>query len=55
MGQVASELLALVMAEPTVPPTPDFMWAAADLGLPHVELEDREAVRREIDAEDPFG
>jgi hypothetical protein len=49
MGQVASELLARAVAEPTDVRAPDFNWAAADLGLPRIDLEDPEAVRRVLD------
>lgn len=50
MGQVASELLARAVAEPVDLPVPDFTWKAADLGLPLVDLEDAEAVRRALDS-----
>ena len=49
MGQVASELLARAVAEPADLPAPDFTWAATDLGLPHIDLDDSEAVRRALD------
>jgi hypothetical protein len=49
MGQVASELLARAVADPTDLPAPEFTWASADLGLPRVDLEDPEAVRRALD------
>jgi hypothetical protein len=49
MGQVASELLARVMAERRDLPTTDFTWTAADLGTPRIDLEDHEAVRRALD------
>ena len=51
MGQVASELLARAVAEPSNLPAPDFTWAAADLGLPYIDLEDPEALRRALDEE----
>ena len=50
MGQVASELLARAVAEPADLPAPDFTWTVADLGLPLVDLEDPEALRRALDA-----
>ncbi|HET9520236.1 MAG TPA: hypothetical protein VFO73_04235 [Candidatus Limnocylindrales bacterium] len=50
MGQVASELLARAVAEPAGLPTPDFTWTVADLGVPLVDLEDPEAIRRALDA-----
>jgi plasmid stability protein len=49
MGQVASELLARVVAERHDAPAPDFSWTAVDLGLPRIDLEDPEAVRRALD------
>jgi len=49
MGQVASELLARAVAEPADVPAADFTWSTADLGLPLVDLEDPEAVRRVLD------
>lgn len=49
MGQVASELLARAVAAPDDLPAPRFEWSAADLGLPFVDLEDPEAVRRALD------
>jgi plasmid stability protein len=49
MGQVASELLARAVAEPTDLPAPDFTWTASDLGLPRIDLQDPEAVRRALD------
>jgi hypothetical protein len=49
MGQVASELLARAVAERTDLPAPDFTWTSADLGLPRVDLDDPEAVRRALD------
>jgi hypothetical protein len=49
MGQVASELLARAVAEHAAEPSPDFAWTTGDLGLPRVDLEDSEAVRRALD------
>ena len=49
MGQVASELLARAVAEPADVSAADFTWSTADLGLPLVDLEDPEAVRRVLD------
>jgi plasmid stability protein len=48
MGQVASELLVRAMDAPADLPTPDFVWITGDLGLPLVDLEDPEAVRRAL-------
>lgn len=50
MGQVASELLARAIAEPTDMPAPAFEWDSAELGPSLVDLEDKEAVRRVLDA-----
>ena len=49
MGQVASELLTPALDDAT-PDPPPFIWTTANLGLPLVDLEDREAVRRALDA-----
>jgi plasmid stability protein len=49
MGEVASELLARAATEVDDFPTPPFQWIVADLGVPLVDLEDREAVRRALD------
>lgn len=51
MGQVASELLARAVAEPADVPAPDFTWTSAPLGPARVDLEDKEAVRRVLDAD----
>src|SRR3954453_1828151 len=52
MGQLASELLSGALDEPGLPPgADDLSWTAADLGQPLVDLEDKEAVRRAIDAQ----
>ena len=49
MGQVASELLVIGMAEGADRPAPALEWRTADLGEPLVDLEDKEAVRRVLD------
>jgi plasmid stability protein len=49
MGQVASELLARAVASQDELPMPDFMWTSGDLGIPLIDLEDPEAVRRALD------
>lgn len=47
MGTVASELLARSLSETTNKrQTPKFTWVAKELGVPKVDLEDAEAVRR---------
>jgi plasmid stability protein len=51
MGQVASELLARAVAEPAGLPAPDFVWTSAALGPAVVDLEDKEALRRVLDAD----
>ncbi len=50
MGDVASELLALALAEPAEPrPTRKLRWASGPLGTPRVDLEDKEAVQAVLD------
>lgn len=50
MGQVASELLARSLADSKRSAEPrSFSWATADLGVPVVDLEDAEALRRALD------
>lgn len=49
MGHVASELLARALREDERPPPP-FEWVSGDLGVPRVDLEDKEAVRALLDA-----
>jgi hypothetical protein len=51
MGQVASELLARVVAESFDAPAPEFTWTSAPLGPSLVDLEDKEAIRRVLDAD----
>jgi hypothetical protein len=51
MGQVASELLARVVAESSDAPAPEFTWTSAPLGPALVDLEDKEAIRRVLDAD----
>ncbi len=55
MGQVASELLARAVAEPADLPAPEFVWTSAALGPALVDLEDKEALRRVLDAGNPRG
>jgi len=47
MGQLASELLArsLRQEQAEQKPAPRLAWISRDLGRPHVDLEDKEAVR----------
>lgn len=51
MGQVASELLVRVMAtaEPEPPP---FEWKSYSMGLPLIDLEDKDALYRILDEEE---
>jgi hypothetical protein len=48
MGRVASELLARALGEDD-PPSPSFRWVSQDLGVPRIDLEDKEAVRAVLD------
>jgi hypothetical protein len=48
MGLVASELLARVLGEDD-PPPPPFEWVSRPLGIPRVDLEDKEALRAVLD------
>jgi hypothetical protein len=50
MGQVASEILAQALAEPPLPGEP-FGWSTGRLGVPRVDLEDREAVRAVLESD----
>jgi hypothetical protein len=50
MGQVASELLVRALAEPADAQVDEPLgWISRDLGLPRVDLEDKEAVRAILD------
>jgi hypothetical protein len=49
MGAVASELLAVILAEPQGAPVTPLRWVSRDLGVPRVDLEDKEALRRALD------
>ena len=49
MGQVASEVLAKALAEPRTRDAPTFEWLSRNLGLPLVDLDDKEAVRVILD------
>ena len=51
MGQVASELLAKAVAAESDTPAPPFAWLSRPLGLPRIDLEDKEAVRRVLDGD----
>lgn len=50
MGQVASEALAVAFARTPVDP-PRFEWKTYDMGLPLIDLEDKEALYRILDEE----
>jgi plasmid stability protein len=49
MGAVASELLARAITDEPDRQAPEFTWTVGNLGVPRVDLEDREAVRRVLD------
>ncbi|HEY7075711.1 MAG TPA: hypothetical protein VH418_10090 [Solirubrobacteraceae bacterium] len=49
MGSVASELLAVALAQDTSRNRTPFTWKSGDLGVPRVDLEDKEALRRVLD------
>jgi len=50
MGVVASELLVGALADSHLPPErSEFRWTAADLGVPLVDLEDKDALRDALD------
>lgn len=52
MGQLASELLARSFDEAArAPSTPPLTWITKELGLPRVDLEDKEAVRAALDSQ----
>lgn len=48
MGQVASEALAAALAEVPADPPP-FEWKTYDMGLPLIDLEDKDALYRILD------
>jgi hypothetical protein len=50
LGQLASELLAAALHEPTPASRPALRWRSARMGA-RVDLEDKEAVRRAVDAQ----
>jgi hypothetical protein len=49
MGAVASELLAVVLAEPQNAAVTPLRWISRNMGVPRVDLEDKEAVRRALE------
>ena len=49
MGRVASELLAVALAPDDPRDPPVFTWKSGDLGVPRMDLEDKEALRRALD------
>ena len=50
MGRLASELLARALTESAEPtPASPLRWTSADLGVPRVDLEDKEAMRAAMD------
>jgi plasmid stability protein len=48
MGQVASELLARALADEPVA-SPPFEWKSYDMGVPLIDLEDKDALYRIFD------
>lgn len=50
MGQVASEALARAFGEDLIEP-PRFEWRTHDMGLPLIDLEDKDALYRILDEE----
>jgi plasmid stability protein len=50
MGQVASEVLVVALAGEPVKPVP-FVWITHDMGLPLIDLEDKDALYRILDEE----
>lgn len=50
MGQVASEALAVGFAEVRVE-RPPFQWTTHDMGVPLIDLEDKDALYRVLDEE----
>jgi hypothetical protein len=52
MGQVASEVLAMGLAEGADQRVPALRWRSGDLGEALVDLEDRDAVQEALDAGD---
>ncbi len=51
MGQVASETLAAAFAKGPVA-DPPFEWKTYDMGLPLIDLEDKDALYRILDGEE---
>jgi hypothetical protein len=51
VDQVASELLARALAQPADLPAAEFRWTSPPLGPSLIDLEDKEAVRRILDAD----
>ena len=50
MGQVASEALAVALAAERAA-LPPFVWKTYDMGLPLIDLEDKDALYRILDEE----
>lgn len=51
MGQLASERLAVSLGHETVAQGPAFAWPRSHMGRPKVDLEDRDALWRALDAD----
>ncbi len=52
MGQVASELLTRSIAASETPEPVAFEWKTYDMGLPLIDLEDKDALYRILDEEE---
>jgi hypothetical protein len=50
MGRVASEVLARALGDEE-PAAPALKWVSHDLGMPRIDLEDKEAVRAILDGD----
>lgn len=52
LGQVASELLAKALSEEATPERPyQLRWPVRSMGQPLVDIDDKEALHRELDAD----
>jgi hypothetical protein len=52
MGRLASELLAQqLVAQPAANGAQELQWTSRDLGVPRVDLDDKEALRALLDGE----
>ena len=51
MGQLASERLAISLARESAGESPAFQWPTWHMGKPTVDLQDRDALWRALDAD----